>query len=73
VLVGAISFFTTLYPFGLFAGLMGAFFGSLAGLFFVVMFEMANIQIEKLDEMKKQTALIEELLQKKDNEIIPHN
>ena len=62
VLIGATSFFTTLYPFGLFTAFVGAFIGSLAGLFFVVIFEIANLQIEKLDELKKQTALMEKMV-----------
>lgn len=62
VFIGAIVFFTTLYPFGIFAAVIGAFLGSLAGLFFVVILEIANIQIEKLDEIKKQTILLEKLV-----------
>jgi len=65
VLVGAVSFFTTLYSFGLFTATIGAFIGSLGGLFFVVLFEIANIQIEKLDEIKKQTKLLEKLVDEK--------
>jgi len=65
VLIGAFSFFTALYPFGLFSGIIGAFLGSLGGLFFVVVFEIGNIQIEKLEEMKKQTKLLEKLVDEK--------
>lgn len=65
VLIGAFSFFTALYPFGLFTGIIGAFLGSLGGLFFVVIFEIANIQIDKLDEIKKQTKLLEKLVDEK--------
>ncbi|WP_024955136.1 hypothetical protein [Sulfurospirillum arcachonense] len=69
VLIGAISFFFTLYPFGFFIAIVGAFLGSLGGLFFVVIFEIANLQIEKLDEIKKQTKLLERLVDEK----ISHN
>ena len=62
VLVGAISFFTTLYPFGFLISLFGAFLGSLGGFFFVIMLEIASIQIEKLEETKKQTKLLEMLV-----------
>jgi len=53
-----------LYPFGLFAALVGAFIGSLGGLFFVVVFEIARQQSEKLEEIKKQTKLLEKIDEK---------
>jgi len=62
VLLGATTFFMVLYPFGLLIAFIGAFIGSLGGLFFVVMFEIANLQVEKLDELKKQTELMEEIV-----------
>ncbi len=65
VVVGAVSFFSILYPFGLFVALVGAFLGSLGGLFFVVFFEIAHQQSEKLQEMKKQTKLLERLVNEK--------
>lgn len=71
VLLGAVSSFITLYPFGILVALIGAFLGSLVGLFFVVIFEIASMQIEKLDEIKKQTKLLEKILKK--DETIPHN
>lgn len=61
VLVGAFSFFTTFYPFGIFHAILGGFVGSLGGLFFVIVLEIAQIQIERLHESKKQTALLEKL------------
>ena len=63
VSVGSISFFTSLYHLGLFIAILGAFIGALLGLFFVVIFEIAQLQIEKLKEMKKQTLLLEKLTQ----------
>lgn len=69
MLIGAFSFFTALQPFGFFTALIGAFLGSLGGLFFVIVFEIANIQIEKLEEIKKQTKLLEKLVDEK----LPHN
>jgi membrane associated rhomboid family serine protease len=66
VLIGAVSFFTTFYNFGIITALIAAFIGSLGGLFFVVLFEIANIQIEKLEEIKKQTKLLEKLVELND-------
>ncbi len=68
-LVGAVSFFLAFHPFGFFTGLIGAFIGSLGGLFFVIVFEVAQQQSEKLKEIKKQTKLLEKLLDEK----IPNN
>jgi len=65
VVVGATTFFSFLYPLGLFTAFIGAFVGSLGGLFFVVVFEIAYQQSEKLDEMKKQTKLLEKLVDEK--------
>lgn len=65
VVVGATTFFSLLYPFGLFTALIGSFIGSLGGLFFVVIFEMAHQQNEKLEEIKKQTKLLEKLVNEK--------
>ena len=63
VAVGSISFFMSLYHLGLFIAILGAFIGALLGLFFVVIFEIAQLQIDKLKEMKKQTLLLEKLTQ----------
>jgi len=68
VVIGATTFFTTLYPFGLVTALLGAFIGSLGGLFFVVLFEMAHQQSEKLVEIKKQTKLLEKILESQNKE-----
>jgi fatty acid desaturase len=65
VLIGATTFFTTLYPFGFITALLGAFIGSLGGFFFVVVFEIAHQQSEKLEEIKKQTKLLEKLVDEK--------
>jgi hypothetical protein len=71
VIIGATTFFITLYPFGFFIALIGAFIGSLGGLFFVVMFEIASLQINKFEELKKHTILLEEMVRvsKKDEKI----
>jgi len=63
VAIGSISFFLSLYHLGIVIAILGAFIGALLGLFFVVIFEIAQIQIDKLNEMKKQTKLLEKLTQ----------
>jgi purine-cytosine permease-like protein len=67
VVVGATVFSSILYPFGLFSALIGAFLGSLGGLFFVIVFEIAHQQSEKLEEIKKQTKLLEKIDEKLSN------
>ncbi len=62
VFVGSTSFFLTLYHLGFFVALFGAFLGALLGLFFVVIFEIAQVQIDKLKELKKQTKLLEKFI-----------
>ena len=64
VFVGFTSSFIALYHSGLFIALIAAFLGALVGLFFVVIFEIAQIQIDKLKELKKHTQLLEQLLEK---------
>jgi uncharacterized membrane protein required for colicin V production len=64
VLFGAVLFYLIFSRFGFFAGFLGAFVGSLFGLFVVLMVEIAYIQIQKLEELKRQTKLLEELLKK---------
>ncbi len=64
VAVGATAFFLKLYSYSFFTALLGAFLGSLPGLFFVIILELVQIQIEKLTEMKKQTSLLEKILEK---------
>lgn len=74
VLIGALSFYSMFSPFGLFMGLIGAFFGSLGGLFFLVILEIAQIQIDKLAELKKQTRLMEKMSNTScEHEKVPHN
>ena len=64
VVVGATTSFLKLYSLGFVTALLGAFLGSLLGLFFVVLFEIAQIQIDKLNEMKKQTEILNKILDK---------
>ena len=62
VFIGAFYAFTSFFPIGLFYALLACFIGSIPGLLLVVILEVAQIQIDKLKEMKKQTLLLEELL-----------
>lgn len=52
-------------PFGFFVALF-------VGFFFVVIFEIAQIQIDKLDELKKQTKLLEKIAKTDEDEKILH-
>ena len=65
VVVGATTFFFSLYHSGIIIALLGAFLGALVGLFFVVLFEIAQIQVDKLKELKKQTQLLQLLTKEK--------
>ncbi len=67
VIIGSSTFFLSLYHLGIIIALLGAFIGALLGLFFVVLFEIAQIQVDKLKELKKQTKLLEKLTQEKIN------
>jgi predicted membrane-bound spermidine synthase len=75
VLLGAVLFFSIFSHFSLFIGFLGAFIGSLVGLFMVLIVEIFNIQIQKLEELKRQTKLLEKLLEKKSekNDIVSNN
>ena len=70
-IVGSTSFFLSLYHLGIFLALIGAFVGALLGLFFVVLFEIAQIQVDKLKELKKQTLLLEKLAQQSETTTTP--
>lgn len=63
VVVGFFVSFVNLYHLGILIAVFGAFIGSLAGFFFVIIFEVVQIQFEKLREMKRQTALLEKLVE----------
>lgn len=74
-ILGVFYSFSLMYPLGLFLALLSGFLGALPGLTFVVIFELANIQFEKLREIQKQNLLLEEVLQKlsKDDKKISDN
>jgi len=64
VIIGAYLFFTLFYPYGLIVALIGGFFGATIGLFMVIFFEIAHTQEEALTELKEQTKLLKDLLEK---------
>ncbi|MBE0491068.1 MAG: hypothetical protein IBX44_02330 [Sulfurospirillum sp.] len=74
VFIGAFYAFSTFVHFGFLIALLSAFAGSLFGLFGVIITELALLQIEKLNELKKHTSLFEAILQKLQNDTtLPHN
>jgi hypothetical protein len=64
-IAGSMYTFLLFSPFGILTGLLVGFFIFLIGFFFVVIFEMAQIQIDKLEELKKQTKLLESIQNEK--------
>ncbi len=61
-LVGSLYTFLLFLPFGFILALIIGFIVFLIGFFFVVVCEITYIQLEKLQETKKQTSLLEQLL-----------
>jgi hypothetical protein len=60
-LAGGSYMFLLFLPFGFIISSIIALFCFLSGVFFVVVFELAQIQIEKLAELKQQTSLLEKI------------
>ena len=58
-LAGAFYSFLVIFPFGLIAASLVGLFFFLIGLVFVVIFVVAQLQIDKLNELKRQTYLLE--------------
>jgi hypothetical protein len=63
-LLGASTLFFLLLNVGIFYSLFGSFLGAVPGLFFVLLIEYFLMRQEKLNELKKQTKLLEELVAK---------
>jgi hypothetical protein len=61
-LLGASTLFFLLLNVGVFYSLFGSFLGAVPGLFFVLLIEYFLMRQEKLNELKKQTKLLEELV-----------
>ncbi len=62
VLIGTLYTFFSYYQIGFFSSVMMSFLGALPGLFFVILLEYLIVGMERLEELKKQTSLLEELL-----------
>jgi uncharacterized membrane protein (DUF106 family) len=63
-LAGASTLFFIFLSMGIFYALLTALLGALPGLFFVLLLEYFFMKQEKLNELKKQTKLLEELVDK---------
>ncbi|MCH9740946.1 MAG: hypothetical protein K0U38_08925 [Epsilonproteobacteria bacterium] len=61
-LIGAATLFFSFLSVGIIYAIFGAFLGSLPGLFMVLLIEYFLMREEKLQELRKQTKLLEELV-----------
>ena len=66
VLLGAITSFLAFYPESLLLALVSAFIGALPGMVSVLLLEHIITAKERYVELKKQTALLEKLLEQKE-------
>ncbi|SFV65753.1 hypothetical protein MNB_SV-12-246 [hydrothermal vent metagenome] len=64
-LIGASTLFFSLLGIGIIYAIFGSFLGSLPGLFMVLLIEYFLMREEKLRELRKQTKLLEELIEQK--------
>jgi hypothetical protein len=62
--LGAVFLFYTFLQVGLFLALFTSFLGMVPGLFLILLIEYFLMRQEKLNELKKQTKLLEELVAK---------
>ncbi len=63
-LLGAFTLFFLFIHVGFFYSFVGSFLGAIPGLFMVLLIEYFLMREEKLNELKKQTKLLEELVAK---------
>jgi len=61
VLLGALFLFWSFLPFGIVIAVMAGLVGSLFGLMFVVLLEVAALQFDKYREMRHQTELLRQI------------
>ena len=66
VLIGAVTSFLSFYQNSLFFAIVSAFVGALPGLVAVLLLEHIITNKEKHTELKKQTKLLQKILDKKD-------
>lgn len=69
-IAGGFYTFLLFLPFGLIIASIVALFIFLSGCFFAILFVMAQIQSDKLEELKKQTQLLEKL--SLNDQTLPH-
>ena len=62
VLIGATSAFISFLKINLFIAILSAFLGAMPGLLIVLFLEYLVLKSEKLAEMKRQTALMQQIL-----------
>ncbi len=67
VLIGAVSSFLSFYQTSFFFAILSAFVATLPGLVAVLLLEHIITNKEKHLELKKQTKLLEQILQEKEN------
>jgi len=60
-------------PFGLIVSAIIGLFFFIAGMFFVMIFEIALMQRAKLQEAQKQTLLLEQLIHQNDDKILSNH
>ena len=65
--MGAVIFFYLFLHVGIFYSIFGSFLGAIPGLFLVLLIEYFIMRQEKLDELKKQTKLLEKLVEQKES------
>ena len=71
VVIGAFYTFYTYYQISFFYAVVMTFFGALPGLFFVLVLEYMISGIERLEELRKQTALLEQIAGERQNGLNP--
>lgn len=69
-IMGAFYAFVLFSPFGFMIALLLSMLLFFIGFFFVIVLEIAQIQIEKLNELRKQTLLLEKLAEKQTHETL---
>lgn len=67
VLLGAVTSFLSFYEFSIFLGIVSAVIGVLPGMVLVLVLEHVITAKERHLELQKQTALLEALLEQKEN------
>ena len=65
--MGAVIFFYLFLHVGILYSILGSFLGAIPGLFLVLLIEYFIMRQEKFDELKKQTKLLEKLVEQKES------